>query len=356
MKEIKDLKQPIQGTKNSKEINSDKNYKLIIFWMIVLFGSILLVLIMLFSITKGATNIPVDIIFDALFSFDSDNSIHLTIVDLRLPRVIASALVGSAFAVSGAIMQGMTKNPLAEPGIMGINAGAVFALSICFAFYPGVGYLEIIMLSFLGAAFGSLLVNGVVYMRRGGATPARLVLAGVAINALLTSLSQGVGLTFDVAQNMMFWTVGGVAGSNWGQIKIMAPCIVAALLGAVILSPRISMLSLGEDVAKGLGLNVVLTNVICSIIVLILAGASVSVVGAVGFVGLIIPHISRFLVGIDYRRIIPASAVLGSILMVLADLCARMINPPFETPVGALISLIGVPFFLYLANRQRSMN
>ena len=181
----------------------------------------------------------------------------------------------------------------------------------------------------------------------------RLVLAGAAVSALLSALSQGIALYFNVAQNIMFWTAGGVAGSTWPQIRIMAPWIGGALLGAIVLSRSISIMSLGEDVAKGLGLNTLLIRVLCTAVVLMLAGASVAVVGSVGFVGLVVPHVARFLVGRDYRWIIPASAVLGSLLVVLADLGARMLNPPFETPIGAVIALVGVPFFLYLARRER---
>jgi iron complex transport system permease protein len=322
-------------------------------WVILVFGSGLLLMLIMFSITKGAAQIQLPTVWDALFNFDPQNLQHLAVVDLRLPRVIASALVGAAFAVAGAIMQGMTRNPLADPGLMGLNAGAGFALSLCFAFLPGIGYLPLILFSFLGAGLGTVLVNGIASIRRGGASPLRLVLAGAAVSALLVALSQGIAIYFNVAQDIMFWTVGGVAGSNWQQIQIMAPWIIGALLGAVMLSRSVSLLSLGEDVAKGLGLNTAIANVLCSIIVLVLAGASVSVVGAVGFVGLVIPHFARFLVGMDYRLIIPASAVLGALLVVLADLIARTLNPPFEAPLGAIISLVGVPFFLYLARKQR---
>lgn len=322
-------------------------------WLIIVAGGGVLALTIAFSITRGAATIPLSTVWDALFRFDATNTHHLIVVDLRLPRILASALVGSAFAVAGAIMQGTTRNPMADSGLMGLNAGAGFALSICFAFFPGLGYMQIILFSFLGAALGAGLVSGVASIRRGGATPMRLVLAGAAVSALLAALSQGIALYFDVAQDIMFWTAGGVAGSNWEQIKIMSPWILGALVGAVALSRSISLLSLGEDVAKGLGLNTSLVNILCSIVVLILAGASVSVVGAVGFVGLIIPHLARFLVGVDYRWIIPSSAVLGALLVVLADLGARTINPPFETPIGALIALVGVPFFLYLARKQR---
>ncbi len=322
-------------------------------WLIIIGGTGLLMLTMAFSITKGAAEIPLSSVWNALFHFDAEQTHHLIVIDLRLPRILASALVGAAFAVAGAIMQGTTRNPMADSGLMGINAGAGFALSICFAFFPGLSYLQIMLCSFLGAAMGAGLVNGVASVRRGGATPMRLILAGAAVSALLAALSQGIALYFDVAQNIMFWTAGGVAGSNWGQIKVMSPWIVGALLGAIALSPSVSLLSLGEDVAKGLGLNTAVVHALCTILVLILAGASVSVVGAVGFVGLIIPHLARFLVGVDYRWIIPSSAVLGALLMVLADFGARMLNPPFETPIGALIALVGVPFFLYLARKQR---
>lgn len=322
-------------------------------WLIVTLGLGALAALMAFSITKGAAEIPLQTVWEAILHFDDEISHHLIVVELRLPRVIASALVGTAFAVAGAVMQGMTRNPMADSGLLGLNSGAGFALSVCFAFFPGMGHMQIILFCFLGAALGAGLVNGAAALRRGGATPMRLVLAGAAVSALLSALSQGIALYFHVAQDIMFWTVGGVAGSNWAQVSVIAPWIAAALLGAVVLSRSISLLSLGEDVAKGLGLNTALINVLCSAVVLVLAGASVSVVGAVGFVGLIVPHLARYLVGVDYRRIIPSSAVLGALLMVTADLGARTLNPPFETPIGALISLVGVPFFLYLARKQR---
>lgn len=347
------MKQTNKPESSVYNIQNEKKGHVWAVWLILAFGSGLLALLMAFSITKGAAENSLTTVWNALFCFDAKNTHHLIVIDLRLPRVIASALVGAAFAVAGAIMQGTTQNPMADSGLMGLNAGAGFALSICFAFFPELGYLQIILFSFLGAALGAALVNGIASLRRGGATPMRLILAGAAVSALLVALSQGIALYFNVAQDIMFWTAGGLAGSNWAQVRIMAPWIVGALLGAIILSRSISLLSLGEDIAKGLGLNTTAVNVLCSLIVLVLAGASVSVVGAVGFVGLIIPHLARYLVGVDYRRIIPSSAVLGALLLVLADLGARTLNPPFETPIGALIALIGVPFFLYLARKQR---
>jgi iron complex transport system permease protein len=322
-------------------------------WLIIAGGTGLLAMIMAFSTTRGAAEIPLSSVWNALFHFNTKDTQHLIVVDLRLPRVLASALVGAAFAVSGAVMQGVTRNPMADSGLMGLNAGASFALSICFAFFPGLSYMRLILFSFMGATIGAGLTYGIASLRRGGATPMRLVLSGAAVSALLVALSQGIALYFDVAQSVMFWTAGGVAGSNWEQIRIMIPWLACAILGAIALSPSISIMSLGKDVAKGLGLNTMLVNFLCAVVVLMLAGTSVTVVGAVGFVGLIVPHLSRFLVGMDYRFIIPSSAVAGSLLVVLADLGARTLNPPFETPIGALIALIGVPFFLYLSSKER---
>jgi iron complex transport system permease protein len=332
---------------------NEKRSRVWVSGIFILLGAGLLFLALMFSITVGAADISLKTVWDAFFCFNSEDTHHLIVVDLRLPRSLASAMVGAALAVAGALMQGVTRNPLADSGLMGLNAGAVFALSICFAFFPGLSYMRLILCALLGSAIGAALTFGIASLRRGGATPMRLVLAGAAVSALLAALSQGIALYFKVAQNIMFWTTGGVAGSNWAQIKIMTPWIAVALLGAIILSPSVSVMSLGEDVAKSLGLNTVLVKILCAAVVLMLAGASVAVVGAVSFVGLIVPHIVRFLVGMDYRWIIPCSAVTGGLLVVAGDIGARILNPPFETPLGAVISLAGVPFFLYLARRER---
>lgn len=319
----------------------------------VIGGCAVLIGAILFSVAKGASNIPVRDVLEALFRFESGNKQHLIIVDLRLPRIIASVLVGASFAVSGALMQGTTRNPLADSGLMGLNAGAGFALAVSFAFFSNLSYLKVIMICFAGAALGAFLVNGIASIGRKEAAPMRLVLAGAAVSALLLALSQGIAIYYNVSQDIMFWTVGGVSGSTWEQVKIMIPFILSALLGAVLLSRSVTILSLGDEVSRGLGLNTAFVLAASSVIVLILAGISVSVVGSVGFVGLIVPHIVRRIVGPDYRLVIPAAAVLGALLMVLADLGARMLNPPFETPVGAVIAVIGVPFFLYLTGKQR---
>jgi len=319
--------------------------------IILIAGLVGLILAIGLSVSFGAADIDFKTVWTAVFQFNPDLTSHQIIQEIRLPRVIGAALVGACFAVSGSIMQGMTRNPLADSGLLGLNAGAAFMLAVCFAFFPGLPYMFIILFSFLGAALGAGIVYGVGSMAKGGLTPIRLVLAGAAVSALLAALSEGIAIYFRIGQDLAFWYAGGVSGTKWEHLQIMTPWIIAALIGAFILSKSITMLSLGDEVAIGLGLRTGTIKLFGMIIVLVLAGAAVSVVGAVGFVGLIVPHLTRFLVGSDYRWIIPCSAILGSLLVILADFAARMVNPPYETPIGALIALIGVPFFLYLARK-----
>jgi len=316
-------------------------------------GILLLALGMALSISFGAADIKLGVVWQAIFNFNPELTPHQIIWEIRLPRILGGAMVGACFAVAGAIMQGMTRNPLADSGLLGLNAGAGFALAICFAFFPGMPYMYIILYSFVGAGLGVLLVYGFGAASKSGLTPLRLVLAGAAVSAMLSALSEGIALYFKIGQDLAFWTAGGVAGTKWSQLEVMFPWVLAALIAGIIISRSITLLSLGEDIAVGLGQRTGLIKLVGLIVVLILAGTAVSVVGAVGFVGLIIPHLTRKLVGVDYRWIIPCSAVMGSLLLVFADLAARMINPPYETPIGALVALIGVPFFLYLARKER---
>lgn len=314
-------------------------------------GLAMLGLALALAMTTGAAEIPWATFWDALLDFNPDLDAHLIVREMRLPRVLTCALTGVAFAVAGAVMQGMTENPLADPGLLGINAGAGLALAICLAFFPGLPFGQVVIWGFFGATLGALLVYGIASIG-GGANPTRLVLAGAAVAALLTALSGGISIYYRIGQQLTFWVSGGVAGSDWGQLKIIAIWISLGLVGAIGLAPSFTMLNLGEETAAGLGLKVSLVRLGGAVLVLLLAGTGVAAVGAIGFLGLIVPHLARFLVGVDYRWIIPCAAILGSLLMVLADIGARLVNPPYETPVGALIALIGVPFFLILARRR----
>ncbi|CEI82868.1 MULTISPECIES: FecCD family ABC transporter permease [Oceanobacillus] len=314
-------------------------------------GSFLLLLSLLLAVSLGAADMPLKTVWQAIFQFDPDLQQHQIIREIRFPRILGAAIVGSCFAVSGALMQGMTRNPLADSGLLGLNAGAVFMLACCFAFFPHLSYVYIILFSFLGAALGAGIVYGIGSLSKNGLTPIRLVLAGAAVSALLGALSEGIALYYEIGQDLAFWYAGGISGTSWGHLQIITPWLLLAVIAAVIISRSITLLSLGEEVAVGLGTKTGRIKLTAALIIVVLAGLAVSVVGAVSFVGLIVPHMVRWLFGYDYRWIIPGTVIYGALLVVLADLAARIISPPHEMPVGALIALLGVPFFLYLARK-----
>ncbi|MEK3980132.1 iron ABC transporter permease [Psychrobacillus sp. FSL K6-2836] len=320
--------------------------------LVIIIGIVLLGLSVIVSINFGASNLNYQDVWNAILHFDPDNSSHVIIRELRLPRAVAAICVGAALAVSGAIMQGMTRNPLASPSIMGVTSGSSFLIAIALAILPGISYLGLMMFSFVGAGLGAALVFGISAMAKGGVTPVKLALVGSAITSLLSSLSTAIGIKFNVSKDISYWYAGGVSSIQPQHILFATPFIVVGLILALILSRSISVLSLGEDVAKGLGQRTGSIQLLGTIAVLLLTGAAVSIAGMIGFVGLVIPHITRFLVGVDYRWIIPCSAILGGILLITADIIGRMVNPPFETPVSAITALIGVPFFLYLARKE----
>lgn len=301
------------------------------------------------SVAYGAVDIKLSTVWEAIFNFDPNLTSHQVIQELRLPRAFGAALVGAFLAVSGAIMQGMTRNPLASPSIMGVTNGAAFTLVIMLAFFPAASNIATTFASFAGAGFAVILVFLVGSYSTSGLTPVKLALAGVAIGTLLSSISSIIALHFQLEKQMSFWFAGGLAGTNWTSIQILLISGGVGLSLALLIARSITILSLGEDIASGLGQNNLLIKILGIVSVLILTGAAVSIAGTVGFIGLIIPHITRFIMGTDYRWIIPSSAIFGALLLVLADVVARLVNAPFETPVGAITSLIGVPFFLYLA-------
>ncbi|MDF1508655.1 iron ABC transporter permease [Robertmurraya sp. DFI.2.37] len=320
--------------------------------IILIGGGVLLFFTMISSIHFGAADLSFKSVWEAIFSYDGDKSSHVIVRELRLPRALAAVTVGAALAVAGAIMQGMTRNPLASPSIMGVTAGSSFLIAIAFAIFPAISYTGLIAFSFLGAALGTILVFGISSLSKGGITPVKLALAGSAITSLLSSLSTAIGIRFNVSKDISYWYAGGVSAVQMEQLMYVAPFVLAGLILAIILSRSISILSLGEDIAKGLGQNTGAIKFLGTITVLFLTGAAVSIAGMIGFVGLVIPHIARFLVGVDYRWIIPCSAVLGGLLLLVADIASRLLNAPFETPVGAVTAIIGVPFFLYLARKE----
>ncbi|EJR53645.1 MULTISPECIES: FecCD family ABC transporter permease [Bacillus] len=313
--------------------------------ILCLIGSIFL------AIAFGAKDIHLQTVWAAVFDYNPKLTQHQIIYELRLPRVIGAAVVGAAFAVAGAVMQGVTRNPLADAGVLGINAGAMFVVALSFAFFPHMPYSYLMIVSFMGAVLSTVLIFIIGSATSGGLTPMRLTIAGAVMAALLHSLSSGIAIYYDLSQDLAFWYAGGVAGVKWDHLKFLVPIILITIVFATVLGRSISLISMGDDVATNLGVKTNRTRILGMIIVVILAGVSVSAVGSIGFVGLVIPHIARKLVGVNYRLIIPMSALLGAMLLVLADLGARTVNPPKELAIGIMVALVGVPFFLYIARK-----
>ncbi|WP_432813969.1 FecCD family ABC transporter permease [Sporosarcina aquimarina] len=297
----------------------------------------------------GAANISVSDVWLAIIGDSSKNSLILR--EIRFPRELAALLVGSALAVSGAIMQGMTRNPLADPGLLGLTAGANAALAIAIALVPSLNYYGIMTASFLGAAAGALVVFGIASAKRGGFSPFRLVLAGAAVSTFFFAVAEGVGIYFKVSKDISMWTAGGVIGTTWSQLQIITPVIVIGIGIALVLSKQLTLLSLNEEVAVGLGQHTFRIKMILFILIILLAGSAVALVGNLAFVGLMIPHIVRAIVGTDYRFILPMSAVLGGAFMLLADTLGRTMNAPYETPVASLVAVMGLPFFLIILRK-----
>lgn len=312
--------------------------------------SLVLLLLCLFaSITLGAADISLAQVLAAFTAFDGSTE-HLIIRTVRVPRALIATMVGAALAVAGSLMQGLTRNPLASPSILGINAGAALAVVTAVAFFRVSSLVVYAWFAFLGAGMAAVVVYWLGSIGRSGLTPLKLTVAGAAISALLSSLTTGVLiLNQRTLDEIRFWLAGSVAGRDLDLLLQVLPYLVIGLGVALLMGGQITILSLGEDVAKGLGQRTAWIKLTSAVLVVFLAGSAVAVAGPIGFVGLVVPHIVRFLVGTDYRWILPYSAIFGAILLLGADVAARLVIKPQELPVGVMTALVGAPFFIYLA-------
>lgn len=321
-------------------------------WLGLPLGLALLLACLALSISVGAADISVETVFAALFHSDGSFE-HLIIRTVRLPRVLAGAVVGAALAVAGAIMQGLTRNPLASPSLLGVNAGASFAVVLAVLILGSPLLSTYALFAFIGAAVAAVFVYALGSVGRGGATPLKLTLAGAVFTAFIGSFTTAILImSQSTLEQVRFWTAGSLAGRELPLLLGTAPYILVGLVGALFLGRQITTLSLGDDVATGLGQNTAWLKVLAAVLVVLLAGGAVALAGPIGFVGLIVPHVVRFLVGVDYRWILPYSALLGGVLVTLADIGARLVIRPQELPVGVIMALVGAPFFIYLARTR----
>ncbi|MFM9280633.1 FecCD family ABC transporter permease [Paenibacillus jiagnxiensis] len=318
-----------------------------------LFSCAVLAITILAAVSFGAKEADLAAVWSAVFFYDPSITLHTVIHDLRLPRVLGAAITGAAFATAGALMQGVTRNPLADTGVLGINAGAACAVALSFALVPGISYSMLMSISFVGAALSTLLIMLLALSTKGGLTSLRLTIAGSVVAAMLHSLSTGIAIYFDLSQDLAFWYAGGVAGVRWEHLRILVPLVALTLLFSCVISRQVNFLSLGEETAANLGVKIGRVRFMALAAVIVLAGASVSVVGSISFIGLVVPHMVRRFVGVDYRLLVPMSGLWGAILLIWADFASRMVNPPREFAIGAMVAVVGVPFFLYLARQER---
>jgi len=304
------------------------------------------------SVAFGVRDVGLGEIFAGLTGDTSD--VAQAAVVARLPRTVLAILVGAALAMSGAAMQAVTRNPLADPGILGISGGAALAVVIGIAFFGMSDPYSFIAASIIGAGAAAVFVYTVGSLGRGGATPLKLTLAGAASSAAFMSLVSAVLLPrVDLLETFRFWQIGGVGGATWDRILTILPVLAIGAVVALVCARGMNSLALGDDVATGLGEHVLRTRLIASAGAVILCGAATAIAGPIAFVGLIIPHLCRLLVGTDHRWLLPFSAVAGAGLLVAADVVGRVIARPDEIEVGILTALIGAPFFIWIVRRQK---
>jgi iron complex transport system permease protein len=322
-----------------------------LFWLVVALG--VLVAVVLASIAVGSKDIPLSTVLDALFHYnDSDD--HAIILALRVPRTILGVLVAMALGVSGALIQALTRNPLADPGILGVNAGAAFAVSMGVGVFGITAVNQYIWFAFAGAVAATVLVYAIGSVGRGSATPVRLTLAGIAIGAVLSGVTSGLALldpvTFD---RLRFWGAGSLTAPGFDNIVTIAPFLLLGIGLAVVVARPLNAIALGDDLAAALGANIGRVRTVVVVAVTLLCGAATAVAGPIGFVGLMVPHVARWIVGPDQRWITAFTLVLSPILLLSADILGRVVMRPGELQVGIVTAFVGAPVLILLARRRK---
>ncbi|WP_380164908.1 FecCD family ABC transporter permease [Jannaschia sp. R86511] len=313
----------------------------------------LLALLLAASLAVGSKPIALGDVLASFTAFDDTLEDHLIVQSLRLPRTVVAVLVGAALGLAGALVQGLTRNPLADPGILGVSAGAALAVVVGIFFF-GVGSLTgYVWFAFLGAAVTSVGVYALGAVGRDGLTPVKLALAGAAVTAFLTSLTTTV-LLVDVAtlDQYRFWAVGSVAGRDMTVVAQVAPFLAVGIVMALLAGRSLNALALGDDVARSLGARVGASRVFSAVAIVLLVGGATAAAGPIGFVGLTVPHVARALTGPDYRWVLAYSAVLAPVLLLAADVLGRVVARPGEVQVGIVTAVIGAPVFIALVRRR----
>lgn len=317
-------------------------------------GSIFLLgICVIISLAFGSKNIGISQAINALLNSD-DTSFAALVVRERIPRTIFSIMAGASLGISGALMQSITRNPIADPSILGVNTGASLFVVIGIAFFNINSANEYIWIALAGAGLTSIFVYTIASIGSGGMTPIKLALAGSATSAVLTSLVSVVILPrSEVIDAYRFWQVGSVSGATWESISLILPFLIIGLIISIISAPALDILALGDEVATGLGVNIGIIRIICAIAGVILCGATTAIAGPIGFVGLMVPHSIRLIFGSNLRGLVPMSAIGGAVLLTISDVLGRVIGTPGELQVGIITAFLGAPILIIIARKAK---
>lgn len=316
--------------------------------LVIVFSAAFLGCLLMAAMRFGSVSITYSDILEVLVGKGTALNQNI-IMNVRLPRVLVAVMVGANLAVSGALLQSVMQNPLADPGLTGVNAGASLVAIFIMMLYPGLTYLVPI-----GAFLGGLVACVMIYILawKNGIKPIRIILAGVAVNAIMGSGTALLSVLYsDRIQGVIAWMNGSLVGKSWGDIRVLAVYSVLGLISSLFCIRYANALQLGDKMAANVGVNTNLYRILLSVVAVFLAGVSVAITGPIGFVGLAVPHIARLIVGSDYKFLLPMSMAVGSTLVLMGDTFARTVASPIELPVGLIMAIIGAPFFLYLLRR-----
>lgn len=314
---------------------------------------VVLVGLAVLSLLVGSKPIPAGTVVDALLHFDPTSNDHLFVREERLPRTVIGLLVGIGLGLAGTVMQAVARNPLADPGVLGINAGASFFVVVGITVFGVSALSGYVWFAFVGALVATVLVYGVGALGREGATPVKIALSGAAANAAFVSLTTTVLLSdTDTFEQFRLWQVGSLSGRDGGVLAQVAPFLGLGIVLALLSGRLLNTLTLGDDVATGLGQNVMVARVVAGATVVLLCGAATAAAGPIAFVGLAVPPVARMIAGSDHRAVLPTALVLGPVLVLAADIVGRVVARPGEVQVGIVTAVLGAPVFIALVRRR----
>lgn len=320
-------------------------------FILVLVCSVVAIIGLIVAICAGAKSIPFQTVWDSIFHYEEVLDMQL-VRDVRIPRAISTAFVGGLLGITGAMMQGVTRNPVAEPSLMGITQGATFAIALLGMNSSLYGLLGNTFSAFIGAMISGLLVLGFSMKSARNMNMSRFLLAGTALSTFFISMATVLALLTNKSQSLAFWITGGFRAVTWNSVMLLMVVGGITTIMALFLAPKINIVNLGEDVCIGLGENPVKIRMFTLLLIIPMCAVCVAVAGNIAFVGLIVPHILRKLLGVDYRVIMPVSFLFGATLVIWADVLARLVNQPYETPIGLFTSLVGVPLFIWMVRKE----